>query len=68
VTYTVNADAPAGYTLVIEQAQGKCGGNTVNTEMYRITHQKDGIVQNVRYELSYPNGTVVPIDVDNQIF
>ena len=30
--------APAGYILTIEQAVGTCGGSTVKTEMYKMTH------------------------------
>ena len=37
----VSADAPPGYTLVIEQAVGECNGDgTTKTEMYRISHQR----------------------------
>jgi len=39
VTTTVKATAPAGKTLIIEQAVGRCGGSTVRTEMFRTSHQ-----------------------------
>jgi hypothetical protein len=38
VTVTVEAVAPAGYILTIEQAVGKCDESKVKTEMYKITH------------------------------
>ena len=40
VTVTVDAVAPAGYVLTIEQAVGACQDGKVKTEMYKITHSK----------------------------
>ena len=37
-TISVNAEAPAGLFLTIEQAVGTCGGSTVKTELFRIRH------------------------------
>lgn len=37
-TYQVNALAPAGYILKIEQAVGRCGNSLVKTELFRISH------------------------------
>merc|ERR1711860_44798 len=42
-TFIVSAHAPPGMVLVIEQAVGRCDDSTVNTEMFRTSHQqKDG--------------------------
>ena len=30
--------APPGQILTVEQAVGHCGGSTVKTEMYKISH------------------------------
>ena len=38
VTVEVEAVAPAGKILVIQQAVGHCDGSTVKTEMYKISH------------------------------
>ena len=38
MTTEVVSVAPPGYILTIEQAVGTCGGSTVKTEMYKITH------------------------------
>lgn len=38
VTVEVEAAAPAGKILVIEQAVGHCDGSNVKTEMYKISH------------------------------
>ena len=42
VTVTVDAVAPAGYVLTIEQAVGSCQDGKVKTEMYKITHSNPG--------------------------
>jgi hypothetical protein len=45
VTVTVEAVAPAGYILTIEQAVGQCDDSKVKTEMYKISHvNKNGDV------------------------
>lgn len=36
--FQVNAEAPAGLILTIEQAVGKCGDSEVKTELFRIRH------------------------------
>ena len=36
--FQVNAEAPAGMILTIEQAVGICGDTEVKTEMFRIRH------------------------------
>ena len=36
--FQVNAQAPAGLILTIEQAVGKCGDSEVRTELFRIRH------------------------------
>ena len=38
VTIEVEAIAPAGRILLIEQAVGHCDGSSVKTEMYKISH------------------------------
>jgi hypothetical protein len=38
VTVEVEALAPAGQILAIEQAVGHCDGSSVKTEMYKISH------------------------------
>jgi hypothetical protein len=38
VTVEVEAVAPAGKVLIIEQAVGHCDGSSVKTEMYKISH------------------------------
>jgi hypothetical protein len=38
VTVEVEAQAPAGQILTIEQAVGHCDGSSVKTEMYKISH------------------------------
>jgi hypothetical protein len=38
VTVEVQALAPAGQILTIEQAVGHCDGSSVKTEMYKISH------------------------------
>merc|ERR1711872_263322 len=34
--FTVKTDVPAGESIQIQQTKGKCGGSTVNTEMFRL--------------------------------
>ena len=38
MTVEVEALAPAGQILTIEQAVGYCDGSSVKTEMYKISH------------------------------
>ena len=38
VTVTVEAEAPPGLVLVLEQAVGRCGGSEARTEMFRTSH------------------------------
>ena len=38
MTVEVEALAPAGQILTIEQAVGHCDGSSVNTEMYKLSH------------------------------
>ena len=38
VTITLEAEAPPGLVLVIEQAVGHCGGSEARTEMFRTSH------------------------------
>ena len=39
VTVTVQAEAPPGYVLVIEQTTASCGESEVRTERFRTSHQ-----------------------------
>jgi hypothetical protein len=55
------ASAPAGTEMFIEQAVGYCGGSTVLTDMFKISHKdKNGrIVQTKTYQLyAKTNGSV----------
>jgi len=50
-TITVAATAPAGYTLILDQAVGQCGDDQPRTEMFRATNvNKAGKVVSVDYE------------------
>ena len=53
VTVSVEAEAPAGYILVIEQATASCDQSRVRTERFRTSHQdSEGTImyQDVRHE------------------
>jgi len=53
VTVTVEAEAPPGMVLMIEQAVGHCGGSEAKTEMIRLSHQDTygNIVHQAPYKL-----------------
>jgi len=54
VTVEVEAVAPAGKILTIEQAVGHCDGSNVKTEMYKITHT-DGKGTIIKTEIVHAN-------------
>ncbi len=59
--FEIKATAPAGYVLTIEQAVGHCDGNTAKTELFRITHTKDGKIVSQELEKQFRNGTVLKV-------
>merc|ERR1719312_2051505 len=51
VTVTVQAEAPPGLVLVIEQARGSCEESEVRTEMFRTSHKDSQ--GNITYQAVY---------------
>jgi hypothetical protein len=67
-TFEVAATAPAGMVLTIEQAVGYCGGSTIQTELFRITHYGSRgqiLRQEMLKELGLNDNTTAPISLFN---
>ena len=64
VTIEVKASVRPGFILQIQQAQGKCGGNEVHTELFKIIHidATKNIIDKIEYEMTFVNGTTVRVD------
>ena len=64
VTIEVKASVRPGFILQIQQAQGKCGDNNVNTELFKIVHI-DAIsqkIEKVEFEKTLANGTNIKVN------
>ena len=61
----IQASAPSGYVLRIEQAVGHCDGNSAKTELFRISHlDRFGQVVKQTKQRMFSNGTTVLVDDD----
>lgn len=61
--FEVNAIAPPGYVLNIEQVIGHCGGSEAKTELFRISHtDAKGNIVKTFYEKTLPGGKTVHFD------
>ena len=63
-TIEVKASVRPGFILQIQQAQGKCGGNDIHTELFKIIHidATKNVIDKVEYEMTFVNGTTVKVD------
>ena len=58
--FEINAIAPKGYVLKIEQAVGHCDGNVAKTELFKIQHiDPNGKVAKTQFQKMFRNGTIV---------
>ena len=63
-TIEVKASVRPGFILQIQQAQGKCGGNDIHTELFKIIHidATKNVIDKVEYEMTFVNGTTVKVN------
>ena len=54
-TIEVKASVRPGFILQIQQAQGKCGGNDIHTELFKIIHidATKNVIDKVEYEMTF---------------